>query len=352
MGSIAEQLHPVLLEDFHFLREGLETSRLKGSRWLITGATGFVPAYLVKFLCWLDERDSLGIQLELWVRSIERARDRFPWVEVSGRNVRLKVPDWSDPSGWLVPPAEYLIHASSPATPAACLSDPDGVRMCNVEATRALVDTADTKALRSLLFFSSSEVYGETGENAFPDEASLGDLDPQAQRSNYPLSKREGEAICREAGKDRGLPVRMARIFHTYGPGMDIERDGRVFADLVGNAVHGEHIVLKSDGSGKRAFSYLGDTTAALVMILLDGGKGEAYNVGNPDAILSVSELADLIIGLVPEKNLFKRVLGDASVQSASAGVFPNITKLRKLGWQPRVSPQDGFTRTLRYFLP
>jgi nucleoside-diphosphate-sugar epimerase len=224
--------------------------------------------------------------------------------------------------------------------------------MCNVEATRALVDTADTKALRSLLFFSSSEVYGETGENAFPDEASLGDLDPQAQRSNYPLSKREGEAICREAGKDRGLPVRMARIFHTYGPGMDIERDGRVFADLVGNAVHGEHIVLKSDGSGKRAFSYLGDTTAALLMILLDGGKGEAYNVGNPDAILSVSELADLIIGLVPEKNLLKRVLGDASVQSASAGVFPNITKLRKLGWQPRVSPQDGFTRTLRYFLP
>jgi dTDP-glucose 4,6-dehydratase len=351
MGSIADQLHPVLVEDFQCLRDELDPALLKGTRWLVTGATGFVPAYLVKFLCWLNERDSLGLQLDLWVRSARRAGDVFPWLGSEGVWMHLSVPDWRNPSSWEVPPADYIIHAASPATPAACAADPEAVRTCNIKATKVLLDMASRPSLKGFLFFSSSEVYGDTGPNAFPDESSLGNIDPRGERSVYPVSKRLGEALCREAAQNEGLPVRMARIFHTYGPGMNLESDGRVFADLIGNAVRGEDIILKSDGSGKRAFSYLGDTVSALMKILLHGGDGEAYNVGNPEAVLSVSELADLIISLVPEKNLKKQVSEEASAQSASAGVFPEITKLHNLDWQPRLSPQDGFARTLGYYL-
>ena len=85
--------------------------------------------------------------------------------------------------------------------------------------------------------------------------------------------------------------------------------------------------------------------------ILFEGVPGEAYNVGNPDAILSVAGLADLIINLVPGKALRRELHPEAAPQSLSAEVFPQIEKLRNLGWQPRVNPQDGFRRTIEFHL-
>jgi nucleoside-diphosphate-sugar epimerase len=131
---------------------------------------------------------------------------------------------------------------------------------------------------------------------------------------------------------------------------MDLQRDGRVFADFVGNVVRGEDIVVKSDGSGRRAFCYLADTLEALLLILLGGGDGGCYNVGNAGAILSVGELADLLAGLAPQRGLKKILLGTRSPPSPAAEVFPNTARLEKLGWTPRTSAVDGFSRTLRSY--
>ena len=346
MGLFSDQLHPVLVEDFKSLRNGFDLESLRESRWLITGATGFVPAYLVSFLCWLNEQESLGMHLRLWVRSEGKAETLFPSLDF----VQIESPDWDDPEKWKIPPADFVVHAASPATP-ACQADPAGIVVCNVTATKELLKDQNPDQLRGFLFFSSSEIYGDTGGDMYPDETDLGSLDPGSPRSIYPMAKKSGEGICRDAAIERGLPTRIARIFHTYGPGMDLQNDGRVFADFVGNAVRAEAIVLKSDGSGRRAFCYLGDTVRALLNILLKGGKGSCYNVGNPDAILSVNELADLIVGLVPGGKLRKVVNDQRSEQSASADVFPEIRRLRELDWQPLVRPIDGFRRTLAYYL-
>ena len=116
MGEISNQLHPVLVEDYQRLRNALDVGALRGTQWLITGATGFVPAYLVKFLCWLNQEESLGMKLRLWVRSEEKARAMFPFPGFA----HIEVPDWMDPEQWNIPAADYIIHAASPATPAAC----------------------------------------------------------------------------------------------------------------------------------------------------------------------------------------------------------------------------------------
>ena len=166
-------------------------------------------------------------------------------------------------------------------------------------------------------------------------------------RSVYPLAKRLGEALCHEAARSSGIPVRIARIFHTYGPGMDLQGDGRVFADFVGNAVRGEDIVLRSDGSAKRAFCYISDTIAACLRMLGCGELDLTCNVGNSDAVLSVQQLADLVIRLVPEKKLKRVVMDAGTAQSPSSAVFPDTGRLQSLGWAPRVPVEAGFARTI-----
>ena len=349
-NDVAGFLHPVLVEDFERMAATLEADELARSRWLITGATGFVPAYLVRFLAWLNARDSLGMEIHLWVRSREKAGRLFPWTGKEDPSWRVTAPDWERPADWTVPPCEYLVHAASPATPRACQADPHGVLTCNVTATHALLRKAEARSLKGFLFFSSSEVYGDTGRNAYPSESEPGLLDPASPRVLYPLAKRLGEAVCHEAWHAQSLPVRIARIFHTYGPGMDLANDGRVFADFLHNIVKAEDIVLRSDGSGRRAFAYLSDTVSGLLAILLRGEKDGCYNVGNREAVLSVSELADLLVDLAPAGNPKKVVMDEKHPQSASRSVYPDTHRLESLGWRPGVDPREGFARTLRSY--
>jgi len=352
MDTVSKHLHPVYLEDFNALKAIPGLDALRKSRWLITGATGLVPAYLVRFLAWLNEEQSLDLDLFLWVRSVEKAHRLFPWWKDKGMAVEIGVPDWQNPGGWTLPEVDYAVHAASPATPAACRADPKGVMACNIAGTQALLERLDPRVLRGFLYFSSSEVYGDTDGLEFPDEEQTGRLDPDASRSLYPLAKLAGEALCHDAFRRRHLPVRIARIFHTYGPGMDLERDGRVFADFVGNLIRGEDILMKSDGSARRAFCYLGDTVEALLTILLRGKDDACYNIGNPQGILSVSELADLLLGMAPGSGLKKVMLPGHIAQSPSSGVFPNVSRLEKLGWTSKTSPGEGFHRTIQSYLP
>jgi nucleoside-diphosphate-sugar epimerase len=350
MGFISDHLHPVLREDYGSIRARLDLSLFKKRRWLITGATGFVPAYLVNFLSWLEEAEDLGLELALWVRSVDKARSLFPWSGDPGSFITLDSPDWQNPDQWEIPDCDYIIHAASPATPAACQADPKGVVNCNVSATRSLLRHASPDRLKGFLFFSSSEVYGDASPETHPPETMLGRLDSESPRSIYPLAKREGEIICREAYRQKSLPVKIARVFHTYGPGMDLHHDGRVFADFVGNAVRGEDIVVKSDGLASRSFCYLGDTLEALLTVLFEGVAGECYNVGNPDGVLSIRRLAELISGLAPGSGLKQKQPRKTPLESASGAVYPNISRLAELGWHPRVSPENGFSRTIKYY--
>lgn len=347
MGVIADQLDKVHLQDFKSLASREDMNRFHGTHWLVTGATGFLPIYLVRFLCWMNEAHQLGVRLHLWVRSREKAVALLPWAASASDWLTITEVDWKHPADWRLPDCDYIVHAASPASPGACAADPDGVVQCNVAATLALLRGLDRARLRGFLFFSSSEVYGDMGGDAWPDESAAGRIDPASTRSVYPIAKRLGEALCHEASRSSGIPVRIARIFHTYGPGMDLEGDGRVFADFVGNAVRGEDIVLKSDGLAKRAFCYISDTIAACLRMLGQGEAALTCNVGNPDAVLSVQELADLVIRLVPEKKLKKIVTDAGTAQSASSSVFPDTGRLQSLGWAPRVTAEDGFGRTI-----
>ena len=164
------------------------------------------------------------------------------------------------------------------------------------------------------------------------------------------------ETMCKAYQVQYGVPVKIARIAHTYAPTMNIENDPRVFSSFVNNIVENRNIEMKSDGSGKRSFCYITDAVAAYFTILLHGTSGEAYNVCNTSQYISVVELAECLVNLYPEKRLkVIRKQRDKSEHYTENTLLvgktniPDNTKLKQLGWEPRVDIKDGFKRVINY---
>ncbi|ETD27572.1 NAD-dependent epimerase/dehydratase family protein [Helicobacter canis] len=317
---------------------------------LITGANGFLPAYMAKTLLNLNAtllKHSPCRVLAL-VRNYKHAREVFaPYLD--RQDLVLITQDVSEPLT-LPYPIHYIIHAASPASPRFYKDAPLSVIYPNVLGTINMLNLARTNPVRSILYFSSGEVYGEFAGSI--DENAYGIVDPTALRSCYAESKRMGENLCIAYGSEYGLPIKIARPFHTYGPGMKLD-DGRVFADFVRSVVMGQDIVLTSSGEAKRSFLYLSDATLAYFLILTKGANNEAYNVANEQGVVSIKELAQIIASLFPEKGLKVRFEppNESYMPSPILSCDVKTAKLNALGFSPKVSIEEGFSKTIRSYL-
>ncbi|MBU4038104.1 MAG: NAD-dependent epimerase/dehydratase family protein, partial [Proteobacteria bacterium] len=249
---------------------------------------------------------------------------------------------------------DYVVHAASQASPKYYGTDPVGTMLPNIIGTFNLLELARKKKSTGFLLFSSGEVYGQLNDEQISvSENTYGSLDPMDVRSCYGESKRAAETLCVSYFQQYHVPVKIARIFHTYGPGMKLD-DGRVFCDFVSQIVKNENIVLNSDGSAKRAFCYISDATKAFFKILLDGENGLAYNVGNDEMFVSIKQLAECLVNLFPEDRL--QIVMDESqqapgyMQSKVNACKPDTSRMRKLGWSPKISIEAGFRRTVEYY--
>lgn len=317
---------------------------LTGATALVTGAYGFLGRGVVDALL------KTGVSVVAVGRDPAKARERLG--ERPG--LRFIEGDVCSPlvySG----AADFIVHAASAASPKLYSQDPVGVLSPNVFGTRHLLDLARSRGTRTFLFVSSAEVYGTVPEERQPiGESEAGGVDPLAPRSCYAESKRMGEALCAAWRRQHGVPAVVARLFHTYGPGMDLQ-DGRVFADFVADAVAARPIAVKGDGLDRRAFCYLDDAAAGMLTLLGAGKPGEAYNVANDEAESGVLELAERIRRLFPERvsgvTTAERPAAEGYVASPVRRALPSTAKLRALGWAPTVGLDEGFKRTVESFL-
>lgn len=327
-----------------------EWHELEGKTVLVTGANGFLPAYIVETILYLNETQFqkkatvIGV-----VRNEERARAKFVHHQ-SRHDLRLCVHDVCEPIE-IDDHVDIVIHAASQASPKYYGSDPVGTMLPNSLGTYNLLRFASQKKSALFLFVSSAEVYGSCDASADAlNERSFGSIDPTDVRSCYSEGKRFGETMCVSWQHQYRLPVKIVRPFHTYGPGM-AQDDGRVHADFVANIVRGEDIAMQGAGLARRAFGYVSDVITGIFTVLFRGECAEAYNVGNARAEMSITDLADLLIGLFPEKNL--KVVGRAMPEaggylpSSVSRCCPDTTKLEALGWSAEVSIEEGFKRTV-----
>ena len=323
-----------------------------GKTVLISGANGFVPAYMLETLLFLNETANAGTHIVALVRNRERAMQRLGHL-ATRPDLTFVVQDVCDPYRGPTQ-IDFLIHAASQASPKYYGTDPVGTFETNVIGTRRMLEIARGAQVQGFLFFSSGEVYGTPKDPSVPvSETDYGYLDPTNVRSCYGEGKRAGETLCACWQAQFGVPAKIVRLSHTYGPGMDLG-DGRVFADFVANVVAGRDIVLKSDGSARRPFCYLADATIAFFTVLLRGKNGEAYNVGS-DRECSILDLAEMLCRLFPERNCSVRREGrkasDPYIASPVTGGHFDLSKIERLGWRPTTDIEEGFTRTVRSYL-
>ena len=347
--------HPVIEQDLRTIAsQPLPWAELAGKVVLVSGAGGFLPAYMVELLLWLNEQRNgeRPTRVVGLVRNAEKASVRFAAYH-DRDDLQLIEQDVCTPFT-IDGPVDYIIHAASQASPKFYGIDPVGTLLANVIGTRNLLELARQKSSKRFMFFSSGEVYGAVSHNN-PAERDYGYLDPLDVRSCYGESKRMGENMAVSWHYQFGIPIVIVRPFHTYGPGMALD-DGRVFADFVADVVAHRDIVMKSDGAAVRAFCYLADAVAAFFTVLLKGGDGQAYNIGNDQAESSVIDLAELLAATFLDRNIkvqrHKPPAGNAYLQSTISRICPDIAKARSLGWVPVTGLVDGFTKTIRSFEP
>lgn len=310
-------------------------------------------AYLIKSLLTISRLNKLNIRVICIARNNRSVEVRLS-AYLGAPDLSVVQHDISQPIPKDFPRADFIIHSASQASPKYYGIDPVGTLLANSAGTMYLLEHAVKSQADRFLFFSSGEVYGVPRDpDQLVGELDYGYLDPMNVRSCYGESKRIAETMCVAWAHQHGLHTSVVRPFHTYGPGMALD-DGRVFADFVADVVAKRNIILKSDGLAKRPFCYIADATVGFLTVLLTGGKAEAYNVANPEAEISIRDLATLVAGLFPERGISTQfevqVSSDSYLKSPISRSCPSICKMQELGWTPNIGLHEGFRRTIQSF--
>ena len=341
--------------DSHLLLErDLNWKAFEGVTFLVTGATGFLGKYIIHALHALNIMYKADIQIKAVVRDINRAHLIFRGIS-SDRNIEFVQFDFNSKTNLeLHGELHYVIHAASIASPTEFVTRQQETMLPNIVGTINLLRLAnESPDFRGFLYISSSEVYGKS-ESASPiKEHDLGQIDITSPRSVYAESKRSGELICHVWERSTKVPVAIARPFHTYGIGLRVG-DGRAFADFINSGIMGEDIAITGDASVTRAYCHAIDALDGFFRILSTPNVTGTYNVGNPAGVLTILELGKLIENISPRTKLYIRPpdVSLAEIRSPNQILIPEISRMRKLNWEPKISPREGLERIINAKCP
>jgi dTDP-glucose 4,6-dehydratase len=240
-------------------------------------------------------------------------------------------------------PVDFVMHLASPASPIDFERYPIQILKVGALGTHNALGLAKAKSAGFFLA-STSEVYGDPLVNPQP-ESYWGNVNPVGIRGVYDEAKRFAEAMTMAYYRIHGVDTRIVRIFNTYGPRMRAN-DGRVMPSFISQALAGEPLTVYGEGQQTRSFCYYEDLIEGFVR-LMHSGEHYPVNIGNPDEI-TILELAQTII----------RVTGSSSLitykplpQDDPRLRHPDISRARRiLGWEPRISLEEGVKRTVAYF--
>lgn len=362
--SATEAANEVVARDIEFICDTAaeELRALSGHALLVTGGAGFLGHYLVQTVARWNERGE-GEPVRLTVVD-NFARGVPPWVMRLHERKALSLVrhDMTRPLPSGVGDCEFVIHAASIASPIYYRRDPIGTMDANVNGLRSLLDAFlqrknGGRTVLGFLFFSSSEIYGDPDPPNIPTpETYRGFVSCTGPRACYDEAKRYGETLCANFARQHGLPVKVARPFNNYGPGLKIT-DGRVIPDFARDVLAGRDIVMRSDGSATRTFCYVADAVAGYFKVLVRGGAGEAYNVGTETPEISMADLARKVAALGGELFGYRgRVVTQPSADPDYLVDNPNrrcpvIAKARtQLGFNPSVPLDEGLRRALVWY--
>ena len=322
----------------------VDVNRLNGKTFLITGATGTIGSFVTDMLLRYNQKTQSGIRVIAAGRNVQKLEQTYN-VYADFRAVQY---DLTKDIGFDFN-VDYIIHMAGNAHPAAFNGNPVGTIVDSVNSTYNLLEYGKKHGVRRLLYVSSGEVYGQ-GDLALDeyDEDYAGYLNVQSPRSCYPMAKRVAENLCVSYTKQYGLETVIIRPCHTYGPCIT-PSDNRANVQFMHNVLNCEDIVMKSAGTQMRSYNYVADCASALLVALMKGNAGEAYNTANPEAKCTIAQLAKIIADKAGRQVVFANPdLTDIENRTPIAKQVLSSKKIEALGWKGAFSLEDGIEHTLR----
>jgi UDP-glucuronate decarboxylase len=240
---------------------------------------------------------------------------------------------------------DRIYNLACPASPIHYQRDPVQTTKTIVHGAINMLGLAKRTRAR-ILQASTSEIYGDPELHPQP-ESYWGNVNPIGVRSCYDEGKRCAETLFFDYRRQHNMPIKVARIFNTYGPRM-LPNDGRVVSNFIMQALHGNDITIYGDGSQTRSFCYVDDLVEGLIRLMeSDEEVTGPINLGNPGEF-SIKELAEKVVSMTGSDS---KIVYEPLPQDDPTQRQPDITQAReKLNWQPTVALKTGLKYTVAYF--
>ena len=337
----------VFVEDIRFIADDLSDfyDELEGKTVLVAGGKGFLGTYFVNVLNHVNETLSTPMKIVI-MDNLITAKDKKNNL---GSNVTLLKQDISE-SFDFQDKLHYIIHAASIASPPTYRKFPIETVDVNYQGTRNLLEIARKNKIKSMLFLSSSEIYGDTEVIPTP-ESELGKVSCIGPRAWYDESKRLAETISILYYQQYKVPVKIARPFNLYGPYLNLD-DGRIIPDFMRDAIEKSEIVIHSDGSPTRSFCYVSDAIRAFFRLLFSNHDGIICNVGNDEEI-SVNGVAEMIQKIIEKPISIKTIKSNDPNYTTDNPQrrCPDLSFIKKsVNYTPRINFEEGLKRVYNWY--
>lgn len=343
----------IINQDVQEILESIKSDvrKLEGKTILISGGAGFLGSYILAAINELN-RQVLKKKCEVIVvdNYLTGKSSRIEKLNLDKKYFTFKKADISKPFA-IKRKIDYIIHAAGIASPRYYQKYPLETIDVTISGTRNLLDVAKAKKVKSFLFFSSSEIYGDPDDKHVPTpETYKGNVSCIGPRSCYDESKRLGETLCMVYFDKFKTPIKIVRPFNVYGPGIHKD-DYRVIPSFIYNSLSGKQLNIYEKGEQTRSYCYISDAIVYLFKTLLSNANGEVYNVGNDMDEVSVNTLAKRLNKIFNNKLKIKRIKYPSSYpHDEPKRRCPDITKAKKtFGYSPLIDLETGLKRTISW---